>query len=144
MSGVAYIACGATGFCSIPSYIMSLSVIFRSYFENDKWPSALGKYGIGKCNSNGEHLLALCTEFYLIVNNTMFKQKDAHKTTWTHPRSRHGHMIYFIITRCRDKMDICSTRTVRGANCGTDHQMLRSRVIFSIRRKYNQKGAMKP
>ena len=112
--------------------------------ENDKWPSALGKYGIGKCNSNGELLLALCTEFDLIVTNTMFKQKDTHKTTWTHPRSRHGHMIAFIITRCRDKMDICSTRTMRGANCGTDHQMLRSRVIFSIRRKHNQKGAMKP
>ena len=111
--------------------------------ENDKWPSTLGKYGIGKCNSNGELLLALCTEFDLIVTNTMFKQKDAHKTTWTHPRSRHGHMIDFIITRCRDKMDICSTRTMRGANCGTDHQMLRSRVIFSIRRKHNQKRAMK-
>ena len=112
--------------------------------ENDKWPSALGKYGIGKCNSNGELLLALCTEFDLIVINTMFKQKDAHKITWTHPRSRHGHMINFIITRCRDKMDICSTRTMRGANCVTDHQMLRSRFIFSIRRKHNQKGAMKP
>ena len=46
--------------------------------ENDKWPSALlGKYGIGKCNSNGELLLSLCTEFDLIV--TMFKQKNAHK-----------------------------------------------------------------
>ena len=107
--------------------------------ENDKWPSALGKYGIGKCNSNGELLLALCTEFDLIVTNTMFKQKDAHKTTWTHPRSRHGHMIDFIITRCRDKMNICSTRTMRGANCGTDHQMLRSRVIFSIRKNTNRK-----
>ena len=103
--------------------------------ENDKWPSTLGKYGIEKYNSNGELLLALCTEFDLIVTNTMFKQKDAHKTTWTHPRSRHGHMIDFIITRCRDKMDICSTRTMRGANCGTDHQMLRSRSIFSIRKK---------
>ena len=112
--------------------------------ENVKWPSALGQYGIGKCNSNGELLLALCTEFDLIVTNTMFKQKDAHKTIWTHPRSLHGHMIDFIITRCRDKMDICSTRTMCGANCGTDHQMLRSRVIFSIRRKHNQKGAMKP
>ena len=49
--------------------------------ENDKWPSALGKYGIGKCNSNGELLLALCTEFNQIVTNTMFKQRYAHKTT---------------------------------------------------------------
>ena len=112
--------------------------------ENDKWPSALDKYGIGKCNSNGELLLALCTEFDLIVSNTMLKQKDAHNTTWTHPRSRHGHMIDFITTRWRDKMDICSARTMRGANCGTDHQMLRSRVMFSIRKKHKQKGAMKP
>ena len=112
--------------------------------ENDKWPSALGRYGIGKCNSNGELLLALCTEFNLIVTNTMFKQKDAHKTTWKHPHSRHGHMIDFIITRFRDKTDICSTRTMCGANCGTEPQMLRSRVIFIIRKKHNQKGAMKP
>ena len=49
-----------------------------------------------------------------------------------------GNMIYdmidFIITICRDKMDFCSTKTMRGANCGTDHQMLRSRVIFSVRK----------
>ena len=45
--------------------------------DNDKLPSALGKYGIGEYNSKGELLLALCTEFYLIVTNTMFEQKDA-------------------------------------------------------------------
>ena len=89
--------------------------------ENDKCPT----HGIGKCNSNGELLLALCSEFELIVTNTMFKQKDERKTTWMHPRSRHWHMIDFIITKCRDKMDIHSTRVMRGANCWTDHQMLR-------------------
>ena len=116
----------------------------RIPLTKDRNATIVHKYGIGKCNSNSELLLALCTEFDQIVTNTMFKQKDAHKTTWTHPRSRHGHMIDFIITRCRDNMDICSTRTMRGANCGTDHQMKRSRVIFSIRKKHNQKGAMKP
>ena len=49
--------------------------------DNDKWPLVMGKHGIGKCNSNGELLLALCSEFELIVANTMFKQKNEHKTT---------------------------------------------------------------
>ena len=104
----------------------------------------MGKHGIGKCNSNGELLLALCSEFELIVANTMFKQKDERKTIWMHPRSKHWHMIDFVITRCRDKMDIDSTRVMRGANCWTDHQMLRSKVAFRIRQKHNRQGTSKP
>ena len=61
--------------------------------QNNKWPLVMGKHGIGKCNSSGELLLALCSEFELIVTNTMFKQKDERKTTWMHPRSIYWHMI---------------------------------------------------
>ena len=54
--------------------------------DNDKWPLVMGKYGIGKRNSNGELLLAaLCSEFKLIVTNTMSKQKDERKTTLPEP-----------------------------------------------------------
>ena len=51
--------------------------------ENDKWPLVMGKHEIGKCNSNGELLLAVCSEFELIVTNTIFKQKDERKIIWT-------------------------------------------------------------
>ena len=47
--------------------------------DNDKWPLVMGKHGIGKCNPNGELLLAVCSKFELIVTNTMFKQKDERK-----------------------------------------------------------------
>ena len=43
--------------------------------ENDKWPLVMDKHGIGKCNSNGELLLALCSEFELIVTNTMSSRR---------------------------------------------------------------------
>jgi len=49
--------------------------------DSDKWPLVMGKHGIGKCNSNGELLLAQCSEFELTVTNTMFKQKDERKTS---------------------------------------------------------------
>ena len=58
--------------------------------DNNKWPLSMGKHGIGKCNSIGELLQALCSEFELMVTNTMFKQKDVRKTTRMHPRSPHA------------------------------------------------------
>ena len=112
--------------------------------DNDKWPLVMGKHGIAKCNSSNELLQALCSGFQLIETKTMFKQKDEHKTTWMHPRSRHWHMIEFTITRCQDKMDIHNTRVMRGANCWTDRQMLRSKVAFRIRLKHNRQGTSKP
>ena len=111
--------------------------------DNDKWPLVMGKHGIRKCNSNGELLLVLCSELEVIVMNTMFKQKDKCKTNWMHPRSRHWHMIDFIIKRCRDNMDIHRTQAMRGANCWTN-QMLRSKVAFRIRQKHKRQGTSKP
>ena len=42
------------------------------------------------------------------------------------------------------KMDIHSTRAMRGSNCWTDHQMLRSNVAFRTRQKHNRQGTTKP
>ena len=57
-----------------------------------------------------------------------------------HPRSRHWRMIDFIITRCREMMDIHSTRVMRGHNCWANHEKLRSKVAFRIRQNTTGKG----
>ena len=57
--------------------------------DTEKWRGVLGSHGVGKCNANGELLLSLCSEYNLVVTNTLFKYEDTYKMTWTHPRSKH-------------------------------------------------------
>lgn len=109
----------------------------------DVWDS-LGKHGIGNMNSNGLQLLQLCSELDLIIGNTIFQQKDKYKGTWMHPRSKHWHMIDFIIVRKRDMQDLHSVKVMRGAECWTDHRMVRGKLAFRIRSKFRRIGTTAP
>ncbi|XP_037803548.1 craniofacial development protein 2-like [Penaeus monodon] len=73
----------------------------------DAWKGVLGKHGVGNCNDNGRSLLELCTEQQLVITNTIFQQKDKLKTTWMHPRSKHWHLIDYVVVRL---MDVLHTR----------------------------------
>ncbi|KAI8483438.1 hypothetical protein Bbelb_387700 [Branchiostoma belcheri] len=75
------------------------------------WKGVIGKHGIGNCNDNGRLLLELCSEQKIVITNTIFQQKDRHRTIWMHPRSRHWHLIDYILVRQRDLQDVLHTRT---------------------------------
>ena len=93
-----------------------------------------GRYGFGSMNSL--HLLQLCTKFELVICNSLFQQKYVRKVTWIHPKSKHGHIILdYIITRKRDIQDMCTVRVMRGAECGTDHKLVRGMKKIRIKRK---------
>ena len=111
--------------------------------DHETW-DALGKFGLGKMNSNGLHLLQLCTEFKLAIGNTFSHQKDTHKATWIHPRSKHGHILDYLIIRKRDLQDVCTVRVMRGADCGTDHRLIRGKMNLCIMRKKRSKGVNLP
>ena len=97
------------------------------------WGGIIGRHGLGKVNANGLRLLNLCATHNLCITNTTFQLANKYKTTWMHPRSKHWHQIDFIITRKRDLQDFIITKALRGAECWTDHRLLRSVVKFTVR-----------
>ncbi|XP_071477582.1 craniofacial development protein 2-like [Diadema antillarum] len=71
--------------------------------DSETWSGILGKHGVGKCNGNGRLLLEFCTEQQLVITHTLFQQRDSLKTTWMHPRSKHWHLLDYILVRRRDQ-----------------------------------------
>ena len=86
--------------------------------NNLVWSGVVSRHGVGHENANGLRLLNLCAEHNLVITNTFFQMPDMYKTTWMHPRSKHWHLIDYVITRQRDLKDIIITRALRGLNVG--------------------------
>lgn len=80
--------------------------------------------------------LNLCTIHNLVITNTIFKLKDKYKNSWKHPRSGHWHLIDYIIVRQRDLKDVLITRAMRGAECWTDHRLIRSKMRICMKPRY--------
>ena len=109
--------------------------------DNLAWSGVMGNHGMGNVNPNGHRLLALCAQNELFIANTAFQLRDIYKGTWTHPRSKHVHMIDYCITRQRDKQDVHITRVMRGAECWTDHYLLRSKFSLHVRPPLKRRAA---
>lgn len=59
--------------------------------------------------------VSLWAEHDLTITNTLFQLKNKHKTSWMHPRSKHWHLIDYIIVRCSNISNVLITCAVRGA-----------------------------
>ncbi|KAI8791567.1 cytochrome P450 2D20 [Biomphalaria glabrata] len=52
-----------------------------------------------------------------------------------HPRSKHWHLIDYVITRQSDRQDIRVTKSCCGAECGTDHRLIITKLNIRIQPK---------
>ena len=112
--------------------------------DNISWEGVIGKHGVGNCNSNGLLLLQTCAEHGLLITNTIFCLPTRNKTSWSHPRSKHWHLIDYAIVRKRDRQDVRITKAMCGAECWTDHRLILSKVNFHIQPKRRPQGMKAP
>ena len=112
--------------------------------DNESWPSALGKFGVGKMNANGQRLLELCTYHNLCVANSFFHTKPQHKVSWRHPRSGHWHQLDLVLTRRANLNAIHHVRTYHSADCDTDHSLVVSKIRIRPKKIHHSKQKKKP
>ena len=101
--------------------------------DSSSWEGAIGKNGVGKINSNGQLLLQTCVTHDLLITNTVFQLPTRQKTSWMHPRSKHWHLIDYIIVRRKDRQDVKVTKAMCGADCWTDHRLIISKMKLTIK-----------
>ena len=80
------------------------------------WKRVLGRHGIGNCNVSWCLLLEFHSKHQLAITNILFQQKDRFQATWRHPRSRHWHLLDYVLTRQHDMRDVLHTRVMPSAD----------------------------
>ena len=99
-----------------------------------------GKFGLGESNAKGEKLLDWLDDNALIALNTCFKHRTREKYTWTSPNGRHKNMIDFLIMRRRDRRECLDARALPSADCGSDHQLIWTKIRW---RQWNTRTTKK-
>ena len=96
--------------------------------EVDEWRDTRGPHGWGQLNVAGRELLNFLSLNEATVCNTWFRRKSIYKHTWQHPKSKKWHCIDFAIMQKRDLKKCLDSSVKRGAECNTDHNLLRTKL----------------
>ena len=112
--------------------------------DHQTWEGVIGTEGIGKCNSNGLLFLKKRTEHELLTINTVFRLPTRNEKSWMHPRSKHWHLIDYIIVRRKDRQDVRVKKTMCGADCWTDHRLVVSKLNLRIQPARRPQGKKVP
>lgn len=97
-------------------------------------PNVTGNHGLGIRNEAGNRLVQFCTEFNLTIMNTHFQQPNRRLYTWTSPGGVYRNQIDYIICQQRWKSMVQCTKTLPGADCGSDHELLTAVIKVKLKK----------
>ncbi|XP_039282986.1 uncharacterized protein LOC120351088 [Nilaparvata lugens] len=100
----------------------------------------IGPYSLhDESNENGLRMIDFAGGNNMTISSTYFKHKDIHKMTWASPDGTTKNQIDHVMIDRRHGSDILDVRSLRGADCDTDHFMIRLRY----RQRINNAGLSK-
>uniref|UniRef100_A0A8D9ELZ3 Craniofacial development protein 2 n=1 Tax=Cacopsylla melanoneura TaxID=428564 RepID=A0A8D9ELZ3_9HEMI len=109
--------------------------------KEDIWGTAIGKESLHSVsNDNGSRLLSFSNSANMCVTGTIFHHKNIHKHTWVSPDGQTRNQIDHILIDQRHRRTVMDVRSMRGAECGSDHFLvlmkLRQRLATTKRNKH--------
>ena len=98
----------------------------------------IGKHAYGPRNENGEQLVDFALGNELKIMNTTFPTHPRRLYTWTEPDGETKHQLDYISIQKDHSELIRGTRTMPGADCGSDHELLIADMKWKLRSKKKQ------
>ncbi|EDO30030.1 predicted protein, partial [Nematostella vectensis] len=102
--------------------------------DNTNYERAMGVYGCGTMNNNGERLADFCLNNDLEIGGTIFPHKNIHKLTWRSPDGRTLNQIDHIIINGKWRRSLLNVRVYRGADASSDHNLVVTSVKLKLRK----------
>jgi len=103
--------------------------------KEDIWISVAGKESLHEVsNDNGTRLLSLAVAGDLKVKSTAFPRKNIHKATWISPNGEIENQIDHVLIDKRHHKNITNVRSIRKAECGSDHRLVLVNIDQTIKR----------
>ncbi|XP_055375392.1 uncharacterized protein LOC129608093 [Condylostylus longicornis] len=81
-----------------------------------------------KTSENGTRLVNFASENNLWISSVSFQHKRIHKQTWKIPGERGANQIDHVLVDKRHATSILDVKTCRGANCDSDHYMIKIKI----------------
>ena len=74
-----------------------------------------------------------CQENALVIANTLFQQHKRRLYTWTSPDGQHQNQTDYIFCSQRWRSSIQSAKTIPGADCDSDHELLIAKFRLKLK-----------
>ena len=103
----------------------------------------VGPYGLGKRNDNGERVVNFCKRHNLYVTNTWFQQQRSAQHTWRASDKVTKYQIDYVLVDKRYRNSLQNSKSMPGAECGSDHNPVIVRMKTRLQRVAKPKRTVK-
>jgi hypothetical protein len=98
----------------------------------------IGTFGLGRRNERGDRLEEFCVTNDLVVGNTLFQHHPRRLWTWMSPGDGTRNQLDYILIDKRWKSSLQNVKTLPGADCGSDHQLLVAKMRLKLKAKKSE------